>query len=112
MDRDHALDVLVLADAETIQADALPSAMSRPLDLPGMERAQNVGFKQAVDEFEKKILIEAIRFGVSKEISGSSYSGGSLPKPMAFLMNCSSDALQSTAPTRSPPKSRLICFMR
>jgi DNA-binding NtrC family response regulator len=75
----------VLADGETIQVDSLPGVTSRPLDLPGMERAHSVGFKQAVDEFEKKILVEAIRRaeGVKRRAAASL---GLDPSQMKYLV--------------------------
>lgn len=52
--------VAYTAEEEVIEPSDFPEARTARLSLPDLERAREVGFKAAVDEFEKDLLLEAI----------------------------------------------------
>jgi DNA-binding NtrC family response regulator len=52
--------LMLVVDGETIDRQDLPAGSGRESGTPSLERAMAAGFKQAVLDFEKKILEEAI----------------------------------------------------
>jgi len=50
----------LVVDGEVVRVADLPDARPGSVTLPGFERARSVGLKTTLDEFERKILVEAI----------------------------------------------------
>jgi DNA-binding NtrC family response regulator len=57
----NAVEMLALvSDGEVIEPSALPFEWQGGLDGPALQRARDAGFRSAVDEFERRLLLEAI----------------------------------------------------